>query len=135
MNPLFRKVYAPPRFSGVLPHFKGSLKMHLTKRAHSRQMGFCAFFRHFPASGLYSPQAESASRPKSTNAHRWDCRKGPFQKLIFEKLDSNIEKRLIFYVSNNILAIFEPFLSMLWEFFVKIFQTRGFSTVSLGAKR
>jgi hypothetical protein len=54
-----------------------------------------------------------------------------FQKLIFEKWDKNIEKRLVFYVSNNILAIFGPFLGLLWEFFVKIFQTKGFSTVSL----
>jgi len=58
--------------------------------------------------------------------------KVPFQKLIFEKWDRNIEKRLVFYVSNNNLAIYEPFLSLLWEFFVKIFQTKGFSTVSLG---
>jgi hypothetical protein len=59
--------------------------------------------------------------------------KVPFQKLIFEKWDRNIEKRLVLYVSYNILAIFEPFLSLLWEFFVKVFQTKGFSTVSLGS--
>ena len=56
--------------------------------------------------------------------------KVPFQKLIFEKWDRNIEKRLVFYVSNNILAIFEPLVG----FFVKIFQTKGYSTVSLGGK-
>ena len=34
--------------------------------------------------------------------------KVPFQKLIIEKWDRNIEKRLVFCVPNNILAIFEP---------------------------
>jgi hypothetical protein len=34
--------------------------------------------------------------------------KVPFQKLIFGKWDKNIEKRLVFCVPNNILAIFEP---------------------------
>src|SRR5512134_1298006 len=32
----------------------------------------------------------------------------PFRKLIFGKWDKNIEKRLVFCVPNNILAIFEP---------------------------
>ena len=58
--------------------------------------------------------------------------KVPFQKLIFEKWDRNIEKRLVFCVLNNILAIFEPFLSLLWEIFVGVSQAKGFSTVSLG---
>jgi hypothetical protein len=59
--------------------------------------------------------------------------KVPFQKLIIEKWDRNIEKRLVFCVLNNILAIFEPFLSLLWEIFVGISQAKGFSIVSLGA--
>jgi len=33
--------------------------------------------------------------------------KVPFQKLMFEKWDRNIEKRLVFLCSNKILAIFE----------------------------
>ncbi len=33
--------------------------------------------------------------------------KVPFQKLIFEKWDRNIEKRLVFCLANNILVIFE----------------------------
>jgi len=40
-----------------------------------------------------------------------------FQKLIFEKRDSNLEKRLVLYVSNNILAIFEPVVGDLCEHF------------------
>jgi len=52
--------------------------------------------------------------------------------MIFEKWDRNIEKRLVFCVLNNILAIFEPFLSLLWEIFVEISQAKGFSRVSLG---
>jgi hypothetical protein len=43
--------------------------------------------------------------------------KVPFQKLIFEKRDRNIEKRLVFYVSNNILAIFEPVVGVFCEGF------------------
>jgi len=34
--------------------------------------------------------------------------KVPFRKLVFGKWDKNIEKRLVFCVPNNILAIFEP---------------------------
>ena len=34
--------------------------------------------------------------------------KVPFRKLIFRKWDKNIEKRHVFCVPNNILAIFEP---------------------------
>ena len=34
--------------------------------------------------------------------------KVPFRKLIFGKWDKNIEKRLVFCLPNNILAIFEP---------------------------
>ena len=33
--------------------------------------------------------------------------KVPFQKLMFEKWDTNIEKRLVFLCSNKIFAIFE----------------------------
>jgi hypothetical protein len=43
--------------------------------------------------------------------------KVPFQKLVFEKWDRNIEKRLVFCLANNILAIFEPVVGdFLWEF-------------------
>jgi hypothetical protein len=34
--------------------------------------------------------------------------KVPFRKLIFGKWDKNLEKRLVFWVPNTILAIFEP---------------------------
>jgi hypothetical protein len=44
--------------------------------------------------------------------------KVPFQKLIFEKWDRNIEKRLVFYVLKNILAIFEPVVGDFCENFV-----------------
>jgi hypothetical protein len=40
-----------------------------------------------------------------------------FQKLVFEKWDRNIEKRLVFCLANNILAILEPVVGdFLWEF-------------------
>jgi hypothetical protein len=58
--------------------------------------------------------------------------KVPFQKLIIERWDRNIEKHLVVCVQNNFLAIYEPFLSLLWEIFVGISQAKGFSTVSLG---
>jgi hypothetical protein len=32
----------------------------------------------------------------------------PFQKPVFEKWGKDIEKRLVFCILNNILAIFEP---------------------------
>ncbi|HLO33998.1 MAG TPA: hypothetical protein VK249_32940 [Anaerolineales bacterium] len=76
------------------------------------------------------------SRP----AHQWvtptveTVEKVPFQKMIFEKWDRNAEKRLVFGVPHNILATFWQFLCLLWEIFMNIFRTRGFSTVSLGAK-
>jgi len=38
--------------------------------------------------------------------------KVPFQKLIIEKWDKNIEKHFVFCVLNNILAIFWCFLSL-----------------------
>ena len=43
--------------------------------------------------------------------------KVPFQKLIFEKWVRNIEKRLVFCVLNNILAIFEPVVGDFYEHF------------------
>jgi hypothetical protein len=43
--------------------------------------------------------------------------KVPFQKMIFEKWDRNIEKHLVFCVPNNILAIFEPVVGDLCENF------------------
>jgi hypothetical protein len=58
--------------------------------------------------------------------------KVPFQKMIFEKWDRNAEKRLVFGVPHNIVATFWRFLSLLWEIFMNIFRTKGFSTVSLG---
>jgi hypothetical protein len=56
-----------------------------------------------------------------------------FQKLTFEKWEKNVEKHLVFGVPHSILAIFWQLFSLLWEIFVNIFRTRGFSTVSLGA--
>jgi hypothetical protein len=45
-----------------------------------------------------------------------------FQKPIFEKWDTNIEKRLVFCVPNNILAIFEPVVGD----FCENFPSKGF---------
>lgn len=58
--------------------------------------------------------------------------KVPFRKSIFGKWERNAEKHLVFGVPHNSSATFWRFLSLLWEFFMNIFQTRGFSTVSLG---
>jgi hypothetical protein len=52
--------------------------------------------------------------------------------MIFEKWERNAEKRMVLDVPHNISAIFWQFLSLLWEIFVNMFRTRGFSTVSLG---
>ncbi len=58
--------------------------------------------------------------------------KVPFQKLIFEKWEGNTKKRLVFGAPHNILVRFWLFFSLLWEIFLNIFRTTGFSTVSLG---
>jgi hypothetical protein len=81
-----------------------------------RDLGAFFWFRVFSTS-----QALSTPAPPPLTQTVETVEKVPFQKLIFEKWDRDIEKRLVFYVSNNILTIFEPFLSLLWEFFVKIF--------------
>jgi hypothetical protein len=52
----------------------------------------------------------------------------PFQKPILEKWGRNIEKHLVFCAPNRIWAFF----SQLWKIFVKNFQIKGFSTVTLG---
>ena len=49
-----------------------------------------------------------------------------------KRWDRNVEKRLVFGVPNSILATYWQFLSLLWEIFMNIFRTRGFSTASLG---
>ena len=61
--------------------------------------------------------------------------KVPFQKMIFEKWDGNAEECLVFRVPCSISAIPWQFFSLLWEIFVKVFRTKGFSTVSLGRQR
>jgi hypothetical protein len=71
---------------------------------------------------------ESCSQTESTPAHLRvtqtveTVEKVPFQKLIFEKWDRNIEKRLVFYVPKNILAIFEPVVGD----FCENFPSKGF---------
>jgi hypothetical protein len=89
-------------------------------------------------SSFINAQTESCSqsfihaRPPQVTQTVETVEKVPFQKLIFEKWERNLEKRLIFYVPKNILATFWQFFSLLWEIFMNIFRTRGFSTVSLG---
>jgi hypothetical protein len=51
-----------------------------------------------------------------------------------KKWDRNAKKRLVIDVPHNILATFWQFFSLLWEIFMNIFRTRGFSTVSLGGE-
>jgi hypothetical protein len=53
--------------------------------------------------------------------------------MIFEKWDRNAKKRLVFGSPHSILARFRRFLRLLWEIFMNMFRTSGFSTVSLGA--
>jgi len=50
----------------------------------------------------------SAAAPARVTQAVETVEKVPFRKLIFGKWDKNIEKRLVFCVPNNILAIFEP---------------------------
>jgi hypothetical protein len=81
----------------------------------SLHFGFCLQFPHLPLT-LAVETVE----------------KVPFQKSVFEKWERNTEKCLVFGLPHNISATFRRFLSLLWETFMSIFQTRGFSTVSLG---
>ena len=96
----------------------------------------CAFLDSFRGLKLVPSKWRSlvppTSTPKGHNASRWDCRISLFSKIIFEKWERNAEKCLVFGVPHNILATFWQFLSLLWEIFMDIFRTRGFSTVSLG---
>jgi hypothetical protein len=43
--------------------------------------------------------------------------KSHFSKIIFEKWDKNIEKRLVFYVQAQIMTVFEPVVGDFFEFF------------------
>ena len=54
------------------------------------------------------PLRENHPRGASRTQAVETVEKVPFRKLIFGKWDKNIEKRLVFCVPNNILAIFEP---------------------------
>jgi hypothetical protein len=81
----------------------------------------------FLASGSYCKPNPSPAHLQLTPAVE-TVEKVPFRKLIFGKWDKNNEKRLVFCVPTT----FWRFLSLLWEIFVKNFQAKGFSTVSLG---
>jgi hypothetical protein len=86
-------------------------------------------FRVHVASSFFLLSNRIHAHPSAT-AHRASLRtqtvetveKVPFQKLIFEKWDRNIEKRLVFCVPNNILAIFEPVVGD----FCENFSNKGF---------
>jgi hypothetical protein len=70
-------------------------------------------------------------RPSVTQAVE-TVEKVPFQKSVFEKWERNTEKCLVFGLPHNILAMFWQFFGLLWEIFMSIIRTTGFSTVSLG---
>jgi hypothetical protein len=87
-------------------------------------VGLCAFFKHFAKRGFEFSCSQAESTPAHTPLTQTveTVEKVPFQKLIFEKWDRNIEKRLVFCVLNNILAIFEPVVGD----FCKDFSNKGF---------
>ena len=90
--------------------------------AFSGRRGFCATYKPFLASSF------PCSRTEYTPSHLWltqtveTVEKVPFQKMIVEKWNRNTEKRLVFCVPNNILAIFEPVVGDFYEHF----STKGF---------
>jgi hypothetical protein len=70
-----------------------------------RGFGFCPF------RGRVSSLQPPVTRAVET------VEKVPFQKLIIEKWDRNIEKHLVFCVPHNILAIFKPNVGDFYEDF------------------
>ena len=70
-----------------------------------------------PHAGICAGVGRVTALPTATN-----CRKSPFSKNFFEKWGRNIEKRLVFCVPNNILAIFKPSVGD----FCKNFSNKGF---------
>ena len=87
--------------------------------------------RHFQAFSTpeQNPALEVLSTPAPAPVTQTveTVEKVPFQKMIYEKWDGNIKKRLVFMFRRT----FWRFLSLLWEIFVKIFLAKSFSTVSL----
>jgi hypothetical protein len=112
--------------------------LHCTKRSavqvlRARFQALCVAGVNSDKMALPCPTHQPRSAGSSTgNASRSDCRIRNFPKIIFEKWERNAEKCLVFGVPHNILATSWQFLSLLWEIFMDIFRTRGFSTVSLG---
>jgi hypothetical protein len=71
--------------------------------------GTLRIFRHFSWLEVDSDKI-ALSRPTHQRVTRAveTVEKAPFQKPVFEKWGEDIEKRLVFCILNNILAIFEP---------------------------
>jgi hypothetical protein len=83
---------------------------------------------HYPAR---QPSCEGATQTPTVET----VEKVPLPKMIFEKWDRNAEKGLVFVVPHNISTTFWQFFGPLWEIFMNVFRTKGFSTVSLGGRR
>ncbi len=96
------------------------------------RLGLCAFFGTDSELWQFSVSEPCSPQPPVTQTVE-TVEKVPFQKMIFEKWERNAKKRLVFGVPHSIVATFWRFSSLLWEIFMNIFRTRGFSTVSLGS--
>jgi hypothetical protein len=92
---------APPARAGV---------MHWTLGTAARRDGVphASCQAVFYASAFSRSDGFAPSAPAPVTQAVETVEKVPFRKLIFGKWDKNIEKRLVFCVPNNILAIFEP---------------------------
>ena len=76
--------------------------MHPTLGSLARFQAFFYASAFSQADGVPPPAPARVTQTVET------VEKVTFQKLIFEKWDRNIEKRIVLCLANNILAIFQP---------------------------
>ena len=106
------------------------LEMAVANKACSGRLVRGAFFRLFLNERWFPFPSLVPHQPPLTQAVE-TVEKVPFQKLTFEKWDRIIEKRLVFCVLNNILAIFEPVVGD----FCESFSNKGFFDSLVGQPR
>jgi len=103
-------------------------------------VGVCAIYEHFSGFKFFllpnivyaRPLAGIPLRARGTSRKSLNLSNKSLFKNYFWKVGKKRRKASGFGVVQNILAIFWHFFSLLWEIFLNIFRTRGFSTVSLG---
>jgi len=106
------------------------IKLKLPNTTCGGFLGVCAIYKPFSHFGFICPQAESRPAHLRVTQTVETVEKVPFQKL-FLKSGRETLKSIWF---GAFRTTFWRFLSLWWEVFREVFQTKGFSTVSLGGK-